>query len=237
MLISMGSCPYCNNGHNTPCFATYTDGYKCYSCGKSKRHNNVFRKMESQKTQDIIWPLQGEWSVSNKKELYKLHFNDDLIRKFGIYEDIDGNVIIPTSTGWLLKNFKTKAKRHCGLKIAEFFGEASPIVIVEDILSAIRVSAVCRTVCLHGLFLKTEVAKDIIKHNNTIILWLDGDNRGQEAAVKIKTLLQACYEEWLKTRVFSNVIKIVSNVSTKNDPKTYSDSEIRSIIDNWRLYD
>lgn len=236
MLISMGACPYCGNGTNTPCFATYDDGYKCFSCGKCKKHNNVFGPKRQKHIDGLVWPERGTWSVGNKRELYSLHFNDEAINNAGMYEDIDGNVIIPTSTGWLSKNFKTKKKRHAGVKQPEMLGNGSPIVIVEDILSALRLSTICRAVCLHGLFLPKETAKDIVKQNNDIIVWLDGDERGQAAALKVGGMLRVLVGIWYTDHALTRTFKHVRNVCTEQDPKCYSDEQLINIIFNAGVY-
>ncbi len=92
----------------------------------------------------------------------------------------------------------------------------SPLVIVEDILSAIRVGHSIRCVSIRGTSINTQRLLDVVNGTSEFILWLDSDKPGQDAARKWKNKLS-----WAGS---------VRNIVTEKDPKCYSDKEIQEIL-------
>lgn len=89
-------------------------------------------------------------------------------------------------------------------------------IVVEDILSAFRVGRVAGpTVSLLGTSLDDGL-KLYLALNKRVIIWLDGDDPGLEAAQRLHAKLS------LHTQV-----KIIY---TAKDPKEYSDEEIKQIL-------
>ncbi len=86
-------------------------------------------------------------------------------------------------------------------------------VVVEDILSAIKVGKVVPTASILGTTLTDERALRIAKENHTVVLWLDSDKAGQKGTRKAAKKLQM-----LGVKVYK--------VETQTDPKTYNLSEI-----------
>ena len=91
------------------------------------------------------------------------------------------------------------------------------IVIVEDMRSGLKVSKTYNTLSLLGTHLKPCDRNYILENYDTIYLWLDGDDAGMNAANKL-------YDQF---RLAGNP-KIIY---TKYDPKTYTEKEIRDLID------
>ncbi len=94
-------------------------------------------------------------------------------------------------------------------------------VIVEDILSAIRVSHHTRGVSLLGTAITPEKLVRVTSPGSTVIVWMDGDAAGRTARRKLIHALTLMGQEckW---------------VETPKDPKEYSNAEIKEILDNAR---
>ena len=94
--------------------------------------------------------------------------------------------------------------------IAEGYG---PVVIVEDVLSAIKVGRVTSTVCLLGSTPKKDANLPVTC--NTAIIWLDCD-----AVTKAHTISRKLTLQGIKTWV----------IFTDKDPKCYNTDEIHRIL-------
>ena len=90
-------------------------------------------------------------------------------------------------------------------------------VIVEDILSAIRVGKHTVAASILGTKITTSQAQALSQFD-TVVTWLDSDKAGVKGAQAIRKTLQ------LVTRV--------TNVVTKKDPKCLSDEQIRQELSN-----
>lgn len=86
------------------------------------------------------------------------------------------------------------------------------VIIVEDILSAIRVGKHIPTVSLLGTKITTQQAANLSKYNE-VTTWLDADTAGRKGSYKIRKTL--------------SLVTNVSNILTPLDPKELSDKEIQ----------
>lgn len=116
---------------------------------------------------------------------------------------------------------KMKYLNPLGPKVSSAIFESAPAtgvtVVVEDILSAIKVGRVHHATSILGTNMTDQRALKIAQRNNTVLLWLDGDKAGKRGAVAAEKQLRL---------LGVNVVRI----TTADDPKTYSLEEIRSII-------
>lgn len=80
------------------------------------------------------------------------------------------------------------------------------VVLVEDIISAIRVGEHVQAVSLIGTSLNQRMVLNLAEKYATIVIWMDGDKEGQRAATKLIK----------KFRLFSSN---VYNIDTELDPK------------------
>ena len=175
--------------------------------------------------------------------LLKAGIGFDLQRKYGIgYSEKTNRVILPVYKGTELIAFTARATdgtkpkyiaRHKdGHENGYFASDPAlvlgtdsvrgfDLVVVEDILSAIRVGRLVRTIALLGTSSRGKIDglwKDFGLHSNpTIAVWLDGDKGGRKGrnALARDLALQG-----------ANVIRI----NTPLDPKRYSNREIREIL-------
>ena len=94
-------------------------------------------------------------------------------------------------------------------------------IVVEDILSAIRVGRVAPTASILGTSMTDERASRIATRVHTAILWLDPDKAGREG--RINAYRQLAMQG---VKVFK--------VSTDLDPKYYNNDEIREHLRNMK---
>ena len=99
--------------------------------------------------------------------------------------------------------------------------EGSTIVLVEDLVSAIKVGQFLPTAALLGSYLSPEAASKLRHTYSKVVFWLDGN--ALQAAVKLKKKYKLVFDE-------------VQIVYTKDDPKDYSQAEIESILKVNKLY-
>jgi DNA primase len=113
---------------------------------------------------------------------------------------------------------KPKYLNPTGPKVAAaVFMSAEPTgitVVVEDILSAIKVGKVAHATSILGTSMTDQRANRIARLNHTAIVWMDNDRAGREGRLSASRQLRL-----LGMRVFE--------VRTDSDPKTYSIEEIK----------
>jgi len=89
------------------------------------------------------------------------------------------------------------------------------VIVVEDILSAIRVGNIIKTVSLLGTKITTGQAS-VLSRYNRVTLWLDGDKAGQQGANSIRKSL--------------SLVTDVDVIRTEKDPKEYTNEQIKEIL-------
>ena len=257
-LISMGVCPFCNGGHATPCFAEYDDGYCCFSCGRKKKANREFNLSSSAPTLDVhvIAHTRNprEFDLEILKWLYKYHVYDEVIRKHYIgyapYEEfvtgrgvsfkgcslilpviVEHKIVMYQRRFFPNKQFITVGdKKVIQLVLPEEALFSDVCVLVEDYISSLRVGAFVDTICLHGTSLSQHVKQYLSTQNYTkIVLWLDGDKPGIEAADKIGKELGIYLSGYMKTRPFlMRKLPQITTIFSDKQPKEHTDEEIKN---------
>lgn len=246
MLISTGPCPFCNSGNNTPCFATYDDGYHCFTCGKTKRGSNHFAAWFPNNTRNSEFYIPEhtgnprQFSPKALGWLYDKYVFDDLIRKHGLFYvpsteslgmpvfDDEGKMVFCQLRKDEPKRFITKGSKD-NMFIA---GDGSnTVVFVEDYISAIRVGEHVDTVCLFGTTMSLSNIERIVDTYSNFVIWLDGDEAGRKASDALEyRLIDVLMKKSLRYAWSCNTVKNVSTRTTDLDPKCYTDSEIKNII-------
>ena len=89
------------------------------------------------------------------------------------------------------------------------YGVGDTLVLCEDMLSAYKVGQITEAWSLLGTALNPAPLSEILYRGCDVIVWLDGDKPGQDAAAKILKTLRA---HGITTR----------NIITPKDPKLYS---------------
>ena len=239
MLIETSHCPFCGNGHKTPCFARYSDGYKCYSCGAYKRSDRRFIPKDKPMHWNIELPeLCPSMGLSGLQYLYQYYVTDAVIRKYRIVQAFDGSLIFPVSINnevvfYVRRWLHRKIVKNVGNIVRPIFGEGETLVIVEDFISAIRVAETTSCLCLFGTKCDYKTIHKIISQYNQIVIWLDGDKAGQTSASNLRLQLRKQIKHTRNTRRFDDKDIKITNLCTKKDPKCYSNEEIRMLLCRW----
>ena len=248
ILIEMGECPFCGGGKRTPCFATYQDGKKCFSCGYYKTYDaqrQAFTALNA--TPKVSREFSLPSSTGNPSHfhqdtlawLYKYYVFEKLIKKHGIryieQDELGFSLLFSQSSGKFVQRryFPDKTIRNYGKKRPHIVkcNNQKTLVLCEDYISAIRAGEHANTMCLFGTSLDKEHCSDIVSSYNHIVIWLDSDAPGQSSAKKLISYLTYLSKKLhLKYPLkYSSVVKI-TNVVTELDPKCYSDEQIKDTL-------
>jgi hypothetical protein len=181
------------------------------------------------------------FSLPILKWLRSYHVTDDIIYKYHIGETSDNSLIMPvidndTITMFQQRWFNPRRIITHGSKapfIAKSGSSSNTIVIVEDFISCIRVGSVVDSYCMFGTSIPIESLQNIISRYDVIVVWADGDAPGQLAAKNLRTKLESLATKQSLKRSFSlSSSKDIVNVLTSSDPKYYTNTQIRDIINN-----
>jgi hypothetical protein len=241
-------CPKCNSSDAYAEYTDNYFCFSCkYSLPKKSKSSWAEKNIENTIDLDIIeLPIANEMPDNVLAYLYKLHFTNDLIKKSRLqwtencriystrlkeYINMGSRLVIPYYENdkliwWEAKTFdKTQKLKYitCGTKKLGYqilnSNIESSLVLVEDSLSAIRVGESNPVISLCGTNLSDDLFVKISKLGYTkFIVWLDSDDPGFAAALKMRKRLNLLGESII--------------VQTKKDPKAYSDNDIkRSLCD------
>ncbi len=250
-LISTGSCPFCNSGNNTPCFATYSDGYKCFSCGKQKNDAkyDFQQAVIIPKNPQLIQLTSNVCEFSNNvlQWLYNYYIFEKEIKAYNIYytftkDKTEESLVFypnvkPDSTFWQQRFFPSKRFLTFGnkqeLQIMPNIG-SKLIVLVEDYISAIRVNEYANVLCLWGVHVTHHMLKVLQNFDMSIAIWLDPDRAGREASRLVLSRLNESMHYCSKYKAFANrEPRTVAIVETDEQPKNYSGFQIGKILKEY----
>lgn len=217
----------------------------CFRCNRKEYHykgqiglyqtdystiENKKVKIELPKDTEPLVSAIGYHASIARKIMYRSQIFEDLWTKFNIgYSDSLRRLVLPVydSQGELIW-YQLRATDKSSIKYMQpsaeksvcFYAEnkgecSSGVVIVEDILSAIKVSTVQSVIALLGTKLNNYTLSKISNFSEAII-WLDGDNAGINGSYDIKKSISLLCE--------------VRAVVTTLDPKKYNSQEIQEIL-------
>lgn len=177
-------------------------------------------------TTDI--PLEGRlWLYSNGitdklKREYSIGYSERLKRVVMPIFDSEGTLTWyqcrALLKGQTPKYLQPKGDKHSVVfqsKLRETEHNTSTIVVVEDIMSAIRVGELSTTVSLLGTKATTSQVNYLSKYDK-VITWLDSDKAGKRGSASIR---QSC-----------DLLTETYNIVTEHDPKFYSKQQIKEIL-------
>lgn len=253
-------CPYRDRPHSNLAYAVYTNGSWCYSCNRGNLSARDFyngSKKEHIVPKDLIFP---SGATRNIKEfplyilawLYNYYVYEEAIVSNHIYYapysyfktrngvECDGEslvfpVIIDMEiVAYQQRFFPSKQFYSTGINKHIFdIGnyQTDTVVLVEDYISAIRVGEIENCIWLAGTNITNSMLNYITKNYSNVKIWLDGDTPGQEASQKARKKLVKMYELMnIKFAFNCPKSRSVSNIVTELDPKEYSNSEIRGLL-------
>jgi DNA primase len=161
----------------------------------------------------ILWVLEAGLTPERAETIYGMKY-DPVMRR----------VCIPIEGGFLARAVFNERPKYikCGASKTEMYkliNTDGPIVMVEDILSAIAVNrAGFNSVSILGTAITVSVAAELGKHP-FVISWTDGDKAGDMAWVNLRKKM-GLYDTKLK------------RIRTDKDPKNFTQQEIKDLI--WK---
>jgi hypothetical protein len=225
-FIKLGPCPHCGSKDNR---AEYTNGYWCFGCSKYEPKNDTESLRNRYRTgKDItkeILNTTGDIPMKPMQWLLKYNITQEEIRKYGIsWEPIKKLlVLIQRKDYWQGRNFGFSKIKYLsnGNKPLTIYGEGDILLVVEDVLSAIKIARLryegyCATPLL-GSSLSKQAEHQLVKRYKHIYVWLDRDKA--KNAVRIRNKLRS---QGVESRV----------IITPLDPKEYNKTEISEWLKN-----
>ena len=221
------ACPKCGSRDN---LGEYEDHFWCFGCKYHMRKTDTASlrlRLNRHNTEE-----QSVMKLSNIKELPRkamewllsYGISQEEIDKYGIEWNVkeDMLVLLQTARYWQARTFNSRRPKYMseGSKPLTIYGQGDTIVIVEDIISAIKISRLHDEYCacpVLGSSLSYDMENQIVEKYKKSAVWLDRDKA--KNALRISRKLK---QRGLESRV----------VVTDEDPKEYSKGEIRTWLRN-----
>lgn len=169
----------------------------------------------------------SDWPSAARVWLYKAGFSNEYIKDCGFYysERLDRLVMPVIRDGrvayWQARGFNPYKAKYINPPIEKplaWYGNDGPTVLTEDILSAARCGEVARGCSILGTSLTDGAVSEILRQTDgAIFVWLDPDKAGRAGRGKA----------FSKLRLAGRCVKIIR---TDQDPKYYSNDEIKEYI-------
>jgi ribosomal protein S27AE len=219
-------CPRCGSKDN---LAEYSDHYFCFGCKYNKPKNDLKSIRNKLKVKEVLeetnLQLQTTFELPTvaKQWLFKYGITPQEIEEFNFSWDESKSLLILINhpNFWQGRvfndSFPTKY-RNTGSKPLTYYGFADTIVLVEDVLSAVKIARLSPQVCacpLFGSSVPDEWVRTLSERFKIVKIWLDRDKASN--AVKIMRSFRS-------RGIESDV------VVTPNDPKEYSTQEIHDFL-------
>jgi ribosomal protein S27AE len=230
VFLKHESCPNCGSKDN---LARYDDNSAyCFGC-KYVENKTQYTPKNDQNIEQIIKLPENSSTQIGKKGLEWLDkyeiTPEERIRYRMLWSEDREQLIFPIYNGtnnviaWQGRNFKSnaKSKYFSQGKIHDILylcgNKKSPIIIVEDLVSAIKVSRVCSSMPLFGSEASTSLLMRLKLHCESIIVWLDSD-------------------KWKNSQDIVNRARSIGlaalAVYTTQDPKEYDTNKIKYFLTN-----
>jgi len=220
-------CPKCGSKDN---LGEYDDHLYCFGCGYYKRKddlNSLRERLQPKQNRSNDYSMLDttpDIPLEGVKWLMKYGITVPEITKHNIQwcESQQLLLLINTLSYWQGRSFRSIGPKYLshGVKPLTVYGESDTIIVlVEDVLSAIKVSRL-ENICsspLLGSSVSFDFEKKYVGMNKQINIWLDRDKAKQ--AVKIKNRFKGL---GCKAKV----------IITDKDPKEYNTQEIRNWLKN-----
>jgi len=221
------ACPKCGSRDN---LGEYEDHFWCFGCKYHMRKTDTASlrlRLNRHNTEE-----QSVMKLSNIKELPRkamewllsYGISQEEIDKYGIEWNVKEEmlVLLQTARYWQARTFNSRRPKYMseGSKPLTIYGRGDTIVIVEDIISAIKIARLHDEYCacpVLGSSLSYDMENQIVGKYKKSAVWLDRDKA--KNALRISRKLK---QRGLESRV----------VVTDEDPKEYSKGEIRTWLRN-----
>ena len=220
-------CKSCGSRDN---LGEYTDHFWCFGCGFYEEKTDLMSLrerlagtnykpvyMESLAFTKHIPKKAMKWLLQNRINLKE-------IEEYNILwcQDNETLILVHTDEYWQGRHFGNYGMKYLskGKKPLTIYGDSDIIILVEDVLSAIKIARLSPEYCampLLGSSLSTEHEEKLRNKFNTIHVWLDRDKAKQ--GIKISRNLK---QKGITSRT----------IITDLDPKEYKEGEIKSWLKN-----
>lgn len=231
------ACPECRkigNDRSGNNLGVYSDGHSyCYRCGYHSNRTRVTNTTTSSLSHTIVLPADVTTELPyearqwlNKYELTRL----DISRNHVMWSEKYSRIVFPYFNetellawqGRYIGEDKTKAKWFSQGKIHEIIHPLQVknrfAILVEDIVSAIKVSKICGAIPIFGSSVSTKQILRLKSIVDEVWFWLDPDMRGKS----------------LKLAHISNTLGLTARtIFSDKDPKEHT---IDFIADTLRTY-
>ncbi len=227
---------------------------KCFKCGyRHKTNDKTWFNVPSSNDATVVLPETLTFSYNKFHPeaiewLSKSYIFDRLVDKHHIGYDnaahaiflpaIKDNKIMFYQMRYLYKSAPVKYKTFgkTSTHTISYNNFANPqVVIVEDMLSAIRVGEVANVICLSGTGL-TKTTQQLLAKYDVYIFWLDPDTPGQQATYKIYNTLNKLNRKdevksvYLDRLTASKAYYKINHQVVTMDPKHYPQSYIKDVL-------
>lgn len=227
LIKSNQPCPNCTS---SDALAIYSDNEHCFSCGYHNIYN--FDRQFFKPRAKFNGKLPARTSILNDEywcDWFRMVGINPIMAKkanLSVSKDFKDLVIPMYSTEGKLVGYELRLRNPDKFKSLAR-GKKAPILvsqckdktiqsdivcIVEDIRSALKVSKHVDVLCLMGTSVSKFEYLNRIQPYKKVLIWLDGDSAGREAANKLS-----------KT---SHLIKFTQQILTHKDPKYYTDEDM-----------
>lgn len=199
----------------------------CFSCGYSKSvfvGKNIRKSAKSSGEKTKLWLPNSSSPISsvalNWLASYGI-FTED-IEKYQIFWTKEKKALVfpfydeqQRLVFYQLRYFDgPKRWKSYGEKPIVYLGTGTRVVLVEDIISAIKVSKITTAIPLFGSTIDVKKLLQIRKQYDNITIWLDYDKAQSKKTKHIIATTKTLFKE-------------TNQIVTEKDPKAYSTEEIR----------
>lgn len=226
-------CPSCGSRNN---LGVWDDGHKwCFGCKYSefapKNAHSAHKIQQKTSTSSKIFPEDASGYIPSEplRWLFSNGLSYKIIEEHGIKWSPSKQLlcwrifgISGKELGWQGRCFSPDAKTKYfsqGQIHSEpcIVGYGTTLVLVEDYISAIRVSTYLPAMALFGCTLSLEQLQGLKSRFTSLLVWLDADKLDNARKIGLNASLLGINN------------KVVYTVS---DPKSYTDSDIQTILSN-----
>lgn len=221
-FIQFHPCPKCGSKDN---LAEYSENFHCFGCGYHKRKNTLARvrslnAIDELKTDDVSKgiTLSKTLAIEAKKWLLGYCLTEEEMQQFTYDYENEVLYLFFSDSYRVGRNFANAAiTRYTskGKKPVLKYGNGKICVLVEDIISAIKVGRQYTAIPMLGAKPTEEIIQALNDYDE-VVLWGDADKMRENIVVRNK--------------LSERLGKKVKLCFTSLDPKCYSDLEINNTL-------
>jgi len=238
-VIKKTRCPNCakrgKDRHGDNLILYQDGGEHCFSCGYHKPNQNKVKPtqpLQASKKDLVTLPYDLNTDIPPKalSWLSRYHITwQDIIDNNILWSESKKLLVFPLDNAWQGRYFGdhpthpkwfNQGELDDLLYIKGKITQDNTIILVEDIVSSIRVAKLTPSIALFKAKISIPKLNQLKEFNNTICWWLDKDKQKEAAKQAIRA-----------SSLGINIKLIV----TELDPKCYTEKEIKNIFDKFHI--